>query len=138
MGVIMEAFEYEIVKEIGVVTTDEISGLQVEVNLIIWNNGNPCFDIREWSKDRKKIGKGFSFDRDEYEKLKKYVRKIDEIEEKISNVSEIVQKDYISKSYQIKKIQVKAIARMAAEENRIKEEIVRAALEQYLPKKYFG
>ena len=34
------------------------SGWAKEVNLISWNDREPKYDIRDWSADREKMGKG--------------------------------------------------------------------------------
>ena len=53
----MSEIKYEIVKKIGVVST-AASGWAKEINLISWNDREPKYDIREWSADHEKKGKG--------------------------------------------------------------------------------
>jgi hypothetical protein len=48
---------YEIVQKLGVLSTSA-SGWSKELNLISWNDREPKFDIRDWSGDGLKMGKG--------------------------------------------------------------------------------
>ena len=51
----MKAIQYEIVKEIAVLSTSE-SGYTKEINLISWNGKEPKYDIRTFSPNREKCG----------------------------------------------------------------------------------
>ena len=62
-------FEFEIVEHIGVLA-EKTRGWRREVNLISWSGAEPKIDIRDWSPDHSKMGKGISLSRDEVEKLK--------------------------------------------------------------------
>ena len=53
----MSEIKYEIVQKIGVLSTSA-SGWSKELNLISWNDREPKFDIRDWSADGSKMGKG--------------------------------------------------------------------------------
>ena len=53
----MSDIKYEIVQKIGVLSTSA-SGWSKELNLISWNDREPKFDIRDWSADGSKMGKG--------------------------------------------------------------------------------
>jgi hypothetical protein len=66
----MSEIKYEITKKIGVLSTSA-SGWAKELNLISWNDRDPKYDIREWSPDREKMGKGVTLSRDELLALKK-------------------------------------------------------------------
>jgi len=65
----MPDINYEIIKQIGVLSTSA-SGWAKEVNLISWNDREPKYDIRDWSPDRTKMGKGVTLSRDELLALK--------------------------------------------------------------------
>jgi hypothetical protein len=60
--------KYEILKKVGVISETK-SGWKKELNVIKWtgNNreNNPKFDIRDWSPDGKKMGKGITLDKEE-------------------------------------------------------------------------
>ena len=53
----MSEIKYEIVQKIGVLSASA-SGWSKELNLISWNDREPKFDIRDWSADGMKMGKG--------------------------------------------------------------------------------
>ena len=53
----MSDIKYEIVQKIGVLSASA-SGWSKELNLISWNDREPKFDIRDWSGDGMKMGKG--------------------------------------------------------------------------------
>lgn len=60
----MPDIKYEIVKKIGVLSTAG-SGWSKEINLISWNDREPKYDIRDWSADGEKMGKGVTLSKDE-------------------------------------------------------------------------
>ena len=60
----MKEIQYEIVKEIAVLSTSE-SGYTKEINLISWNGKEPKYDIRSFSPNREKCGKGITLTVDE-------------------------------------------------------------------------
>lgn len=62
-------FEFDIVEHIGVLA-EKTKGWKRDVNLISWGGAEPKIDIRDWSPDHSKMGKGISLSRDEIEKLK--------------------------------------------------------------------
>jgi len=64
----MKDIQYEIVKEIAVLSTGE-SGYTKEINLISWNGKEPKYDIRSFSPNREKCGKGITLTETEVEKL---------------------------------------------------------------------
>ena len=62
-------FDFEIVEHIGVLA-EKTRGWKREVNLVSWSGAEPKIDIRDWSPDHSKMGKGISMSTDEIEKLK--------------------------------------------------------------------
>ena len=60
----MREIQYEIVKEIAVLSTGD-SGYTKEINLISWNGKEPKYDIRSFSPNREKCGKGITLTADE-------------------------------------------------------------------------
>lgn len=70
----MAEFKYEITQKLGVLSESK-SGWTRELNLISWNGAEPKFDIRDWSPDHEKMGKGISLNADEVGKLKKILEK---------------------------------------------------------------
>jgi hypothetical protein len=65
----MADIKYEIVKPIGVLSQAG-SGWTKELNLISWNDREPKYDLRDWSADHEKMGKGVTLTRDELVALK--------------------------------------------------------------------
>lgn len=61
--------KYEIIQTIGILS-EGAKGWRKELNLISWNGRDPKYDIRDWSEDHSKMGKGVTLDKDELEKLK--------------------------------------------------------------------
>jgi len=53
----MESFSFEIVKHFGVISQEK-TGWQKELNLVSWSGRAPKLDIRDWSPDHQKMGKG--------------------------------------------------------------------------------
>lgn len=66
----MAKIEFEIMEHIGTLSKNEDSGWQKELNLISWNKRAPKFDLRDWSKDHEKMGKGITLSNDELANLK--------------------------------------------------------------------
>jgi len=53
----MSEIKYEIIKKIGVLSRST-AGWAKELNLISWNDRDPKYDLRDWSVDGSKMGKG--------------------------------------------------------------------------------
>lgn len=70
----MREIQYEIVKEIAVLSTGD-SGYTKEINLISWNGKDPKYDIRSFSPNREKCGKGITLNADEAAALLKALQK---------------------------------------------------------------
>jgi len=60
----MTEIKYEIIKNIGVLSKSN-SGWTKELNLISWNDREPKYDLRDWSADHEKMGKGVTLTQDE-------------------------------------------------------------------------
>ena len=70
----MREIQYEIVKEIAVLSTGE-SGYTKEINLISWNGNERKYDLRSFSPNREKCGKGITLNADEAAALLKALQK---------------------------------------------------------------
>ncbi|EKF1337757.1 hypothetical protein OX472_000817 [Listeria monocytogenes] len=66
----MANIEYEIIEEIGVLS-ENARGWRKELNKVSWNGRPPIYDIRDWSEDHEKMGKGITLTDEEAEVLKK-------------------------------------------------------------------
>jgi len=70
----MKEIQYEMIKEIAVLSTSG-SGYTKEINLISWNGNEPKYDIRSFSPNRGKCGKGITLTSDEAAALLKELQK---------------------------------------------------------------
>ncbi|MDO5853633.1 MAG: YdbC family protein [Thermoplasmata archaeon] len=66
----MPEIVYDIVEKIAVLS-ESSKGWTKELNLISWNERDPKYDIREWSPDHEKMGKGITLSEEEAAVLKK-------------------------------------------------------------------
>ena len=55
----MAELKYEIVQHLAVIAEGS-KGWTKELNLVSWNDRDPKFDLREWSPDHTKMGKGIT------------------------------------------------------------------------------
>lgn len=70
-----ENITYEVIENLGVLSTSK-SGWTTEVNLISWNGKPSVIDIRAWSPDREKMGKGITFTAEEKDMLKEILENV--------------------------------------------------------------
>ena len=64
--------KYEIINNIGVVS-ELNGGWKKELNRISWNGGEPKYDLRDWSSDHSKMGKGTTLTEEDLRSLKKII-----------------------------------------------------------------
>lgn len=65
-------FIREIINGVGVVG-EQSSGWKKELNRISWNGGEPKYDLRDWSPDHEKMGKGITLTEVELRSLKEII-----------------------------------------------------------------
>ena len=65
----MPDIKYEIVNKIGVISKAP-SGWAKELNLVSWNDREPKYDLRDWSADGSKMGKGVTLSNEELAALR--------------------------------------------------------------------
>lgn len=65
----MAEIKFEIVEELGVLS-ETTKGWKTELNLISWNERDPKYDLRSWSENHEKMGKGITLSQSELAKLK--------------------------------------------------------------------
>lgn len=63
-----EGFKFEIVEHIGVLS-ESANGWATELNRVKWNDREAVFDVRAWSPDHTKCGKGKTFTDEEMDTL---------------------------------------------------------------------
>ena len=74
----MNEIKYEIVEQIGVIS-ESSKGWKTELNMVSWNDREPKYDLRNWSENHDRMGKGIALSKDEIIKLKEILN------EKIEN-----------------------------------------------------
>jgi hypothetical protein len=72
----MADIKYEIKEEIGVIS-ESPKGWTKELNLISWNGKEAKYDLRDWSPEHEKMGKGVTLSKDELIKLKELLNSIE-------------------------------------------------------------
>lgn len=65
-------FKFEIKKNLCTLS-EGTKGWTKELNLVSWNDGEPKYDLRDWSPDHEKMGKGITLSEAELAALKKYL-----------------------------------------------------------------
>lgn len=73
----MAEIKYEITKELGVLSENS-KGWRIELNMVSWNENPPKYDIRNWSPDRGRMGKGITLNEEEMQVLVKLFEERDE------------------------------------------------------------
>jgi len=72
----MADIKYDIVKEVGVLSESN-SGWTKELNLISWNNREAKYDLRDWSPEHAKMGKGITLSVEELKELRNLLNSMD-------------------------------------------------------------
>lgn len=72
----MSEIKYEIIKQVGVLSK-AASGWAKELNLISWNDREPKYDLRDWSPDREKMGKGVTLSKEELAALRELLNNME-------------------------------------------------------------
>lgn len=73
---IVADIKYEI-KEILGILSENNRGWSKQVNLISWNDREPKYDIRDWSPEHEKMGKGVTLSVEEMKKLRDLLNDLD-------------------------------------------------------------
>lgn len=61
----MSEFKYEIIEDLGNIGEPTPTGWQKKLTFVSWNEGEPKYDIRSWSPDMSRMGKGLSLTKEE-------------------------------------------------------------------------
>ncbi len=72
----MAEIKYEITENFGILSESN-KGWNKELNLVSWNDREPKYDLRDWSPDHEKMGKGVTLSKDELKELKKLLNNMD-------------------------------------------------------------
>ncbi len=77
----MAEIKFEIFETFAVLSEGN-KGWKKEFNLMSWNDREPKYDIRDWSEDHQKMGKGVTLSLSELQKLKDVLNKMPELDPK--------------------------------------------------------
>jgi hypothetical protein len=72
----MSEIKFQIIKRFGEISVSS-NRWSKELNLISWNDRDPKYDIREWSPDGEKMGKGVTLSKEELVALKELLNKME-------------------------------------------------------------
>mgnify|MGYP002623228153 CR=1 FL=1 len=72
----MSEIKYEIQQSLGVIS-ETSKGWRKEINLISWNGREAKYDIRDWSSQHDKMGKGVTLSSEELKALRDILIQID-------------------------------------------------------------
>ena len=72
----MADIKFEINQQLGVLSQGS-KGWQKEINVISWNERQPKLDIREWSPEHERMGKGITLSLEEVRLLLEVLQAID-------------------------------------------------------------
>lgn len=64
----MSEIKYQIIETLGVLSEGS-KGWKKELNLVSWNGRKAKLDVRDWSADHQRMGKGITLTREEIKKL---------------------------------------------------------------------
>jgi hypothetical protein len=73
---VMSEIKFEIIEKIGLLS-QSASGWEKALNLISWNDRDPKYDLRDWSGDGSKMGKGVTMTREELSALRDLLNSVD-------------------------------------------------------------
>ena len=72
----MADIKFEIKEAVGVLS-ESAKGWKKELNLVSWNDRTAKYDIRDWSQEHDKMGKGVTLTVEELRKLKNILNNMD-------------------------------------------------------------
>ena len=71
----MSEIQFEIKQHLGVLS-ESPKGWHKELNLVSWNGKAPKFDLRDWSPEHEKMGKGITLTNEEMKKLQEILAEL--------------------------------------------------------------
>lgn len=69
-------FSFQIIKNLGTLSESK-GGWKTELNLVSWGGRPAKYDLRSWSPDHQKMGKGSTFSKEEIEALKNLLNSLE-------------------------------------------------------------
>ena len=73
----MAELKYEITKQLGVLS-ESSRGWSKELNMVSWNDREAKYDLREWSPDHSRMGKGITLTEEDITALKEILNTLDD------------------------------------------------------------
>ena len=67
---------FEITRKCGIIGTEK-GGWTRELNVVVWNGGEPKFDVRSWNDDHTRMTRGITYF-DNYDEKQKLLKEITE------------------------------------------------------------
>jgi hypothetical protein len=71
----MEEFKFHVLESLGTLSEAE-NGWKKELTVVSWNDREPKFDIRSWSPQKERMGRGITFSKEEIISLKELLSHI--------------------------------------------------------------
>lgn len=71
----MAEIKFEITKELGALS-ENAKGWKKELNLVSWNDREPKYDLRDWSPEHEKMGKGITLTGEEIKNLRDLLNRV--------------------------------------------------------------
>lgn len=71
----MPEFKFEILKAYGTISEAE-NGWKKELTVVSWNDREPKYDIRSWSPQKDRMGRGITLTKEELLSLKQLLNRI--------------------------------------------------------------
>ena len=81
----MDEFKYQVLKSYGTLSEAD-NGWKKELTFVSWNDRDPKYDIRSWSPQKDRMGRGITFSKEELISLKELLSQIS-----INNDSNLIQ-----------------------------------------------
>lgn len=72
----MAEIKYEIKETYGIIS-ESSKGWSKQLNLVSWNDREAKYDLREWSPEHEKMGKGVTLSKEELKVLKDILNEMD-------------------------------------------------------------
>lgn len=71
----MAEIKFEVIEHFGTIS-ESPKGWTKELNLISWNGKEPKYDLRDWSPNKEKMGKGITLSKAEIDELKMILKNL--------------------------------------------------------------
>ncbi|MBE6361534.1 MAG: hypothetical protein IJZ27_04935 [Treponema sp.] len=69
-------FSFQIIEELGSISESK-AGWKTELNIVSWGGRPGKYDLRSWSPDKQKMGKGITFTKEELIALKNLLNSLE-------------------------------------------------------------